>query len=68
MRRLFWVGLGAAAGILIARQVREAAQQLTPNSLASRAAASAQEFWAAAREYAAEREIELREAFGLDEE
>ena len=33
MRRLFWVALGAAAGVVAARQVRKKVEAITPNGI-----------------------------------
>ncbi|WP_216206025.1 hypothetical protein [Amycolatopsis aidingensis] len=35
MRRLFWVGVGVAAGVTLARKATETARQATPAGLAS---------------------------------
>lgn len=66
MKRLFWVTLGATAGVLIVKQLRQSAQQLTPSSLASALAEQAREFWSDVRAGMSEREPELRAMFGLD--
>jgi len=72
--RVFWVALGAGAGILLVRRARLAARAITPAGLADRAGATAEgvseragSFIATVRGYAAEREAELRAALGLDE-
>lgn len=33
MKRLFWLGLGAATGVMATRKVAEAAQRLTPSGV-----------------------------------
>ncbi|MCW0212870.1 MAG: hypothetical protein OJJ54_05895 [Pseudonocardia sp.] len=33
MKRLFWLGVGAAAGVYVSRRVTETKQRLTPQSL-----------------------------------
>jgi hypothetical protein len=66
MRRLFWIALGATAGVLVARQLRQTAQQFTPETLIGKALGRGREFWADTRDFAADREVELRESFGLD--
>lgn len=73
MRRLFWtgigVGLGATAGILVARRLRRTADALTPKGLAGALAGAASGLTGAIRDFAdevragmAEREAELTEA------
>ncbi len=66
MRRLFWtglgVGLGAAAGILVARRLRRTADALTPSSIAGGAVGRLKAFAGDVREGMAEREAELHEA------
>ena len=73
MRRLFWLGAGAAVGILVVAQMRKAARSVTPSGLADRAGASADiaaeragSFWADVRSGMKEREAELRSALGID--
>ena len=73
MRRLFWLGAGAAVGILVVAQMRKAAKAVTPAGIADRAGASADmaaaragSFWAEVRSGMKEREAELREALGID--
>jgi hypothetical protein len=72
MKRLFWVALGATAGILVARQIARSARNLTPDGAADRVAGALGGFTQALREFAddvkagmAERDIELREALGI---
>lgn len=74
MKRVFWIALGATAGILIARQITKAARNLTPDGAASRVAGAIGGLTQAFREFAddvkagmAERDIELREALGIAE-
>lgn len=66
MRRLFWVGVGAAAGILIARTLSRKARALTPAGMGENLARSFEGIRALAREFvedvldaAAAREHEL---------
>jgi hypothetical protein len=69
VRRLFYVALGATAGVLIVRRVTAAAQKWTPEGLATQAGSAGDRlasWWAEVQEFAAEREAELREALGLD--
>jgi hypothetical protein len=65
MRRLFWVALGATAGVLVVRQAKKTAAQLTPQNVAGSVIDSARAFWAEVMEGMSERELELREAFGF---
>ena len=72
-RRLFYVAMGAAVGILAVRRVTQAAQRLTPAGLQSSLAgsmsglsAAISEFSELVREGMAEREEELRVTLGLD--
>ena len=74
MRRLFWIALGAAAGVLVARRLTKAARQLTPDGAAERVSGAVGGLTQAVREFAddvragmAERDIELREALGIAE-
>lgn len=69
MRRLFWVALGAAAGVLVVRKVGRAAQAYTPEGMARSAASLGEglrELADAVREGMVEREQELRIALGVD--
>jgi hypothetical protein len=69
VRRLFYVALGATAGVLIVRKVTAAANKWTPEGIAAQAGGAGERFsawWAEVQAFAAEREIELREALGLD--
>ena len=74
MRRLFWIALGATAGVLVARRLTRAARQLTPDGAAERVSGAVGGLTQAVREFAddvkagmAERDIELREALGIAE-
>lgn len=74
MRRLFWIALGATAGVLVARRLTKAARQLTPDGAAERVSGAVGGLTQAVREFAddvkagmAERDIELREALGIAE-
>lgn len=67
MRRLFWIALGASAGILVARQARKTAASLTPGAMAGSLSVAIREFGADLREAMAERETELRRDLGLDD-
>jgi hypothetical protein len=74
MRRLFWLALGATLAVLISRKLSRAVAKLTPQNLASsigqgvsELAVAIGEFRADVRMAMAERELELREAAGLDD-
>ncbi len=69
MRRLFWMSVGAAAGIYGVRRVRRAADAVTPEGLSrgvNTLAHSVRGFATDVRLAMAEREAELSEALGLD--
>lgn len=69
MRRLFWIALGAAVGVLVVRKVSKAAEAYTPEGMGrslSTAADALRELADAVREGMAEREDELRIALGID--
>ncbi len=73
MGRLFWIALGAAAGVYAVRKVTQTAHTYTPQGLSEGLSASVsnladglREFADAVREGAAEREAELRSALTGD--
>lgn len=69
MRRLFYVALGATAGVLLVRRITEAANKWTPEGIATQAGGAGDRlsaWWAEVQHYAAVREAELRDALGLD--
>jgi hypothetical protein len=73
-RRLFYIALGATAGVLIVRKVSAAAQRFTPAGVSSGLAGAisglgdaVRDFGAEVRAGMAEREDELRHDLGLDE-
>lgn len=69
MGRLFWVTLGATAGVLVVRKLTRTAQAYTPEGMASGLASlgdGLREFAAAVREGMDAREAELRVALGVD--
>lgn len=73
MRRVFWVALGATAGVLIVRRVSAQAARFTPEGVSQSVAgalggltAAIREFSADVRDGMAEREHELRTGLGLD--
>jgi hypothetical protein len=75
MRRVFWIAAGAAAGIYLARRVQKTAESLTPTGIAGSLSESLRDLADAVRDFAgevrvamAEREIELRQALGLDDD
>lgn len=72
MRRLFWIALGATAGVLVARKLTQTARNLTPEGAADRMAGAlgnlgetVREFTADVRAGMAERDAELRDALGI---
>jgi len=67
MPRLFYIALGAAAGVVAVRQAARAAEALTPTSIAGSLVQSIREFAADVREAMVEREEEIRAALGLDD-
>lgn len=69
MKRLFYVALGATAGVLLVRRLTEVANKWTPEGIANQAGGVGDKlslWWAEVQHHAAEREAELREALGLD--
>ncbi|MGH8824381.1 MAG: DUF6167 family protein [Jiangellaceae bacterium] len=73
MRRLFWVALGATAGIVLARRLTRAASRLTPEGAADQVSGTVGRLTQSVRDFAddvragmAERDGELRDALGID--
>lgn len=73
MRRLFWIALGATAGVLVVRKASQLAHRFTPSGMAGgvseaggRAQGAIADFGASVSMHAADRESELRTALGLD--
>jgi len=69
VRRLFYIALGASAGVLVVRRLTEVANKWTPEGIANQAGGVGDKlslWWAEVQHHAAEREAELREALGLD--
>lgn len=73
VRRLFWVSMGATAGVLVFRAITKTAQELTPAGIADRVTGSGgsfidsvKEFFEDVRDAAKDREDELNVALGLD--
>lgn len=70
MKRLFYISLGAAAGIAAVRKLTRAADRFTPPGVARAfdgLTAGVRDFTAEVRLAMAEREIELRDALGFDD-
>ena len=70
MRRMFYIALGATAGVLIVRKVTAAANKWTPEGIAAQAGGAGERlsaWWAEVQHFAAEREIELRDSLGLND-
>jgi hypothetical protein len=72
VRRLFWIALGATAGVLVARQLAKTARNLTPDGAADRivhalggVGHSIREFADDVRTGMDERDTELRQALGI---
>jgi hypothetical protein len=72
-RRLFYITLGAVAGVLVVRRLTQAAQRFTPAGVQESMTGalgglseSIREFGELVREGMAEREAELRVSLGLD--
>lgn len=71
MKRIFWVALGATAGVLVVRRLTRTAQAYTPEGLARSAngiADAIREFGDRVSIAMAQREAELRDALGVDGE
>jgi hypothetical protein len=75
VRRLFWISLGATVGVLAVRKVRRTAESLTPTGIAGSLRGGLSELAEAVRDFAdevhvamAERETDLRDALGLDDD
>ena len=75
MRRLFWVAAGATAGVLVVRKVQKTAESLTPSGVAGSLRGTLAELTEAVRDFTdevhvamLERETDLREALGLDDD
>ena len=73
VRSVFWVSMGATAGVLIFRQVTKTAKELTPAGIADRVAISGgsvtdsvKSFWEDVKDAMHDREEELNVALGLD--
>lgn len=75
MRRLFWIALGATAGVLVVRKLTQTARSFTPEGAADRVSGalgglteSVRDFAADVRQGMAEREAELLQSLGVADE
>jgi len=71
VKRMFYIALGATAGVLVVRRVTAAANKWTPEGIATQAGGVGDrvaQWWAEVQHFAAQREVELRDALGLDVE
>jgi hypothetical protein len=66
MRRLVWVGIGAALGVWALQRARRTATALTPAALVDSVRAATRAFTGEVRAGMAEREAELREQLGIE--
>jgi hypothetical protein len=73
MRRLFWLGVGVAVGVLVVRKVAKTAESYSPHGLADSARSSVGGLLETVREFAddvrtamAEREEDLLAALATD--
>jgi hypothetical protein len=67
---LFYVALGATAGVLLGRRITDVANKWTPEGIATQAGDGRDKvasWWADVQHFAAQREAELRDALGLNE-
>jgi hypothetical protein len=68
VRRLFWLGIGVAVGVLVVRRITKTAEAYTPKGLASAVSGlgdTVREFAADVRVAMAEREDEMLDALGV---
>ena len=70
-RRLFYIALGATAGVLIVRKLTQTAERMAPSNaipgVLGNLADAIRSFGEDVREGMAVRELELREGLGLDD-
>ena len=69
MRRVFWVAVGAAAGVYAVRKVQKTLHAYSPSGLVERAGGVGDQLRGFAEEVRAgmaQREAELREALGME--
>jgi hypothetical protein len=64
VRRLFWLGLGVAVGVVVVRQVSKAVQAYSPANLAGEARNSAASFLDSMRDFV----TDVREGMAMREE
>jgi hypothetical protein len=74
VKRLFWIALGATAGVLVVRKLTKAAESMTPEGAADQVSKALGSVSASIRDFAddvrasmAERDAELRDALGIDQ-
>jgi hypothetical protein len=74
VRRVFWIALGASVGVLVVHRLSRVVDRFTPAGIAEgvsgvgeRLSGAVGDFVAAVGDFAAEREIELRTALGLED-
>ncbi len=70
MRRVFWIALGATAGVLVVRKLTKTAESYTPEGVArglSGLGEGLREMAQVVREAMEQRDAELRLALGVDE-
>ena len=74
MKRLFWVALGATAGVLVVRKITKTADNFTPDGAAERVSNGLAGIGDTIREFAddvkaamATRDAELRDALGIND-
>lgn len=68
MRRLFWLGIGVAVGVLVVRRITKTAEAYTPKGLANAVSGlgdTVRDFAAEVRVAMAEREDEMLDALGV---
>jgi hypothetical protein len=71
MRRLFYVAMGATAGVLAVRRASATLNKWTPEGMAGQLGGAGERialWWAEVQALAAAREVELRHALGLDQD
>lgn len=69
IKRIFWVGIGVAIGVIAVRKLSAAQQNIGPaglNRAVGRVSDSVHDFTDTVRESMGQREAELRTALGLD--
>jgi hypothetical protein len=74
-KRMIWVGIGVAVGVVVVRKLTKAAESVTPGGVADRVGeagaemrASFKSFWAEVSEAKRAKESELFEAFERGED